>query len=104
MTSYWPEEAGPQRLLQLARDHWSIENGQRSRRDRTWDEDLCPVLNTMAACNLSLFRFLAIFLFKAQFGARGAKQSLPDVERGVRRPRFKVQPGSWRAPSGTVRR
>jgi hypothetical protein len=25
VTSYWPEEAAPHRLLQLARDHWSIK-------------------------------------------------------------------------------
>jgi hypothetical protein len=34
-TSYWPQETGPQQLLDLARDHWSIENGQHYRRDRT---------------------------------------------------------------------
>ena len=63
LTSYWPQEAGPQRLLELARDHWSIENGQHYRRDRTQDEDRCPVRDTTAARHLSLFRSLAIFLF-----------------------------------------
>ena len=46
VTSYWPEEAGPDRLLELGRDHWSIENGQHYRRDRTQDEDRCPVRET----------------------------------------------------------
>jgi predicted transposase YbfD/YdcC len=85
LTSYWPQEAGPQRLLELARDHWSIENGQHYRRDRTQDEDRCPVRDTTAARNLSLFRSLAIFLFKAQSTTQGAKQSLPDFERHVHR-------------------
>jgi len=65
VTSYWPQEAGPQPLLDLTRDPWSIENGQHYRRDRTQDEDRCPVRDTVAARNLSLFRSLAIFLFKA---------------------------------------
>jgi hypothetical protein len=39
VTTYWPEQAGPERLLQVGRDHWSIENGQYYRRDRTQDED-----------------------------------------------------------------
>ena len=85
VTSYWPQEDGPQRLLQLARDHWSIENGQHYRRDRTQDEDRCPVRETTTARHLSLFRSLAIFLFKAQSQAKGAKQSLPDFERHVHR-------------------
>ena len=93
VTSYWPEEASPHRLLQLARDHWSIENGQHYRRDRTQDEDRCPVRDSTTARNLSLFRSLAIFLFKAQSRAKGAKQSLPDFERHVHR-----------KPGGLIRR
>ncbi len=85
VTSYWPEEAAPQQLLELSRDHWSIENGQYYRRDRTQDEDRCPVRDTKAARNLSLFRSLAIFLFKLQSQGKEGKQSLPDFERHVHR-------------------
>ena len=85
VTSYWPEEAGPQQLLELARDHWSIEHGQHYRRDRTQDEDRCPVRDTTAARNLSLFRSMSIFLFKAQSKPKGGKKSLPDFERHVHR-------------------
>jgi len=85
LTSYWPQEAGPQRLLELARSHWSIENGQHYRRDRTQDEDRCLVRDPTAARNLSLFRSLAIFLFKAQSRVKGGQQSLPDFERHVHR-------------------
>jgi predicted transposase YbfD/YdcC len=80
VSSYWPQEAGPEGLLALARDHWSIENGQHYRRDRTQDEDRCPVRETTTARTLSLFRSLAIFLFKRQAPAKGGKQSLPDFE------------------------
>lgn len=85
VTSYWPEEAGPEGLLTLVRDHWSIENGQHYRRDRTQDEDRCPVRDTTTARNLSLFRSLAIFLFKMQSKRRGGKRSLPDFEAHVHR-------------------
>jgi hypothetical protein len=85
VTSYWPQEAGPDRLQELGRSHWSIENGQYYRRDRTQDEDRCPVREPPAARNLSLFRSLAIFLFKRQAQSQGAKKSLPDFERHVHR-------------------
>lgn len=80
VTTFGPQEAGPEQLLQLARKHWSIENGQHYRRDRTQDEDRCAVSNTNAARNLSLFRSLAIFLFKRQANGKRGKKSLPDFQ------------------------
>ena len=80
LTTLSPEEAGPEQLLQMARDHWSIENGQHHRRDRTQDEDRCTVRDPVAARNLSLFRSLAIFLFQQQRPRQGGKKSLPDFE------------------------
>jgi predicted transposase YbfD/YdcC len=83
VTSLWPEEAGPERLLELVRDKWKIENGQHYRRDRTQDEDRCMVGETNSARLLTLFRSLAIFLHEQQRGKRGGKKSLPDFERRV---------------------
>lgn len=80
VTSLWEEESGPKPLLQIARDHWSIENGQHHRRDRTQDEDHCTVRDDKAARNLSLFRSLAIFLFEQQAKRKGGKKSLPDFQ------------------------
>jgi predicted transposase YbfD/YdcC len=85
VTSYWSEEARPEPLLKIGRDHWSIENGQHYRRDRTQDEDRCPVRESTAARNLSLFRSLAIFLFKQQSGNKGGKKSLPDFQSHIHR-------------------
>jgi predicted transposase YbfD/YdcC len=85
LSSYWSEEAGPDQLLEVGRGHWSIENGQHYRRDRTQDEDRCPVRDTTTARNLSLFRSLAIFLFKRQAQGKGGKKTLPDFERHVHR-------------------
>jgi predicted transposase YbfD/YdcC len=93
VTTYWPEQADPDRLLELARGHWSIENGQYYRRDRTQDEDRCPVRETTSARHLCLFRSLAIFLFKRQTQSSGGKKSLPDFERHVHR-----------KPTGLIRR
>ena len=80
VTTFDAQEKGPDSLLQLARDHWSIENGQHYRRDRTQDEDRCPVRDTNAARNLSLFRSLSIFLSQHQAKRKGGKKSLPDFE------------------------
>jgi hypothetical protein len=85
VTTYYPEEAGPERLLAIGREHWSIENGQYYRRDRTQDEDRCPVQDTKTARNLSLFRSLSIFLFKRQAAKKDGKKSLPDFEKHVHR-------------------
>ena len=85
LTSYWPQEADPDQLLKLGRGHWSIENGQHYRRDRTQDEDRCPVQETTTARNLSVFRSLAIFLFKRQAQNKNGKKSLPDFEHHVHR-------------------
>jgi hypothetical protein len=85
ITSYWSAEAAPERLQEIGRSHWSIENGQYYRRDRTQDEDRCPVGETTAARNLSLFRSLAIFLFMRQAGNKGGKKSLPDFQSHVHR-------------------
>ena len=85
VTTFWPQETDPDRLLGIGRDHWSIENGQHYRRDRTQDEDRCAVRQTSAARQLSLFRSLAIFLFQQQADKKGGKKSLPDFEHQVHR-------------------
>ena len=80
VTTFTAPEAGAERLLQLAREHWSIENGQHHRRDRTQREDNCTVRDTSTGRNLSLFRSLAIFLFEQQRRRKDGKASLPDLE------------------------
>jgi predicted transposase YbfD/YdcC len=81
VTSLTSPEAGPERLLAMARDHWSIENGQHYRRDRTQDEDRCQVRHHAAARNLCLFRSVAIFLCDPQPRRKGGKLLLPDFQR-----------------------
>ena len=41
VTSLRPDQASPQRLLEIVRTHWNIENGLHYRRDETLREDWC---------------------------------------------------------------
>ena len=88
ITSLWESEITPQEILAAARAHWSIENRQHYRRDRTQNEDRCGTRLTRTAQNLSLLRSLAIFLFEHQRARPKAARSLPEFEkRNDRRPR-----------------
>lgn len=62
-TSLTPEQAGPERLLELIRNHWAIENTLHSRRDGTLQEDACHVRKGQAPRTLAILNsvFLAIF-------------------------------------------
>ena len=40
LTSLSSRQCGPQELLRLFRNHWSIENSQHHVKDRSWDEDV----------------------------------------------------------------
>ena len=55
-------EANAQRLLEVARGQWSIENGNHYVRDRTYDEDRCQVRDPNSAQILTTLRSLARFL------------------------------------------
>ena len=51
-------------LLQVARAHWSIENGIHYVRDRSYDEDRCQVRDPNSAQILATLRSMARFLAK----------------------------------------
>ena len=57
-------EQNAARLLEIARGHWTIENGNHYVRDRTYDEDRCAVRDPNSARILSTFRSLARFMAK----------------------------------------
>lgn len=54
-------------LMDIARDHWSIENGNHYVRDRTFDEDRCPVRHPNRARILATLRSLACFMTQRGF-------------------------------------
>lgn len=64
ITSLSPEKADAARLLQLNRDHWSIENRLHYVRDRTFDEDRSQVRKRAAPHMMASLRNLAIGLLR----------------------------------------
>jgi hypothetical protein len=56
ITSLSPEKADAARLLQLARQYWSIENGTHHRLDVSSAEDRCRVRHPIAATVLGVLR------------------------------------------------
>jgi len=58
--------ANAQGLLEIVRSQWSIENGNHYVRDRSYDEDRCPVRDPNSAQILSTLRSLACFLTKRE--------------------------------------
>lgn len=81
LTSLWEDQITPEEIMHRARLHWSIENRQHYRRDRTQDEDRCGLRHTRRARHLSLLRSLSIFLFEQQRHRRGRQKSLPSFEK-----------------------
>ena len=56
ITSLPPEQADAARLLELARQYWSIENGTHYRLDVSSGEDRCRVRHPVAAAALGILR------------------------------------------------
>ena len=63
ITSLTPKQADPCRLLELNRDHWSIENRLHYRRDVTLCEDACQVRKGAAPHTLAVLNSFVLALF-----------------------------------------
>ena len=64
VTSLTPAEAGPERLLELSRNHWAIENRLHYVRDVTFGEDRCRVRSGARA--LAAIRNLVLHLIRSR--------------------------------------
>jgi hypothetical protein len=64
ITSLPPEKADPQRLLELNRGHWSIENQLHYVRDETFGEDRSQIRRGNGPQVLATFKNLAISLLR----------------------------------------
>lgn len=62
-TSLTPAQASPQRLLELIRGHWAIENRLHYRRDVTLREDACQVRKGQAPRTLAILNSFVLALF-----------------------------------------
>lgn len=75
ITSLTPKQAGPFRLLELIRDHWSIENRLHYRRDVALAEDACQVRKGSAPHALAVLNSFVLALFDF-FAVGNAKQHM----------------------------
>ena len=82
VTSLTAAEASPERLLQLARDHWAIENRLHYVRDVTFNEDRCRVRSGARA--LAVIRNLVLHLIRS----RGI--AVPEARENFREDRAQV--------------
>ena len=64
VTSLLPERASAERLLELNREHWAIENKVHYVRDRTFDEDRSQVRKKAAPRVMATLRNLAISVLR----------------------------------------
>lgn len=62
ITSLNPEKATPEKLLQINRGQWSIENSLHYVRDVTFDEDRCRIRTKSAPRLMATLRNLALSL------------------------------------------
>jgi predicted transposase YbfD/YdcC len=75
VTSLTAAEASPERLLELVRAHWSIENSLHYRRDETFREDRCH-LTGQGARAMAVLNNLVLGLLR-----RTGVENLPDARR-----------------------
>jgi predicted transposase YbfD/YdcC len=80
VSSLSSQQASPARLLELARQYWSIENGLHYRLDVSAEEDRCRVRHPVAATALGILR-------------RAIQGEYRDWARHQRRPRASTYPG-----------
>ena len=78
VTSLTAAEAGPERLLDLTRTHWAIENRLHYVRDVSFNEDRCRVRALAAIRNLVLYLI------------RSAGMSVPEARENYREDRDRV--------------
>ena len=87
ISSLSPEEAGPARLLELNRNHWSIENGIHWVRDVTFDEDRSRVRKNGGPQVMATLRNLAISVLRmagTRYIAKGLRRCSWDRNRAFR--------------------
>ena len=75
VSSLWPHEAGPRRLLELNRGHWGIENRLHYVRDVTLGEDASQVRTGAAPQVMAALRNATIGLMR-QKGIRNVAEAL----------------------------
>ena len=83
LTSRTPAQASPQRVLQVHRGHWIIENGCHYILDWNYDEDRSRIRTGHGPENITRLRRFAIGVIKSR-GARSVAQKMRQLTRHVR--------------------
>jgi predicted transposase YbfD/YdcC len=83
ITSRSPEEASAQRLLQINRGHWCIENSCHYILDWCFDEDRCRIRKGYGPENITRLRRFAISIIKLK-GVRCVTEKMRELNRNTR--------------------
>jgi predicted transposase YbfD/YdcC len=83
LTRRTPAQARPQRVLQVNRGHWIIENGCPYILDGNYDEDRSRIRTGHGPENITRLRRFAVGVIKSQ-GARSVAQKMRQLTRNVR--------------------
>lgn len=83
ITSKTPDQADPQRVLKINRQHWTIENSCHYILDWNYDEDRSRIRTGHGPENITRLRRFAIGVIKSK-GARSVAQKMRQLTRNVR--------------------
>ena len=80
MTSVRPEQASPEKLLQLNRGHWCVENLNRRHRDCWFGEDDCPIHQGHGPLNRALGNILVLAVLFSTRPSQSTSLLLPHYQ------------------------
>jgi predicted transposase YbfD/YdcC len=83
ITSRSPQQADPQRLLEINRGHWTIENCCHYVLDWNFDEDRCRIRTGFGPENMTRLRRFAIGLIQSR-GVKNVAQKIRQLNRNIR--------------------
>jgi len=83
ITSRTPEQANPERVLNINRGHWTIENSCHYILDWNYDEDRSRIRTGYGPENITRLRRFAIGVIKSK-GVRSVAQKMRELARNVR--------------------
>jgi predicted transposase YbfD/YdcC len=83
ITSRSPDQASPQRLLEINRGHWTIENCCHYVLDWVFDEDRSRIRTGYGPENISRLRRFAIGLLQSK-GVKNVSQKIRQLNRNIR--------------------
>ena len=84
VTSRTPEQANPERILNINRGHWTIENSCHYIIDWNYDEDRSRIRKGYGPENITRLRRFAIGVIKSRAKARSVAQKMRELTRNVR--------------------